>query len=216
MPRLARVTDPTSHGTPLGAGPGSPNVRIGGLPAWRALPGGPVGSAAEAASRAVQSLMRNNSLTPASAAPLLARAQDWMQQAAAAASAETNPAAAAATASALAALNVSNTALTATWSAASAVPGGMAPAISAYTQGLHAAVSAAASAIMTAIAGPADLHVCPVPCPAPPHGPGVVTRGSASVRINGLPAAREGDKVFEACGGADAIAAGWATVVAGG
>lgn len=32
----ARVTDPTSHGTPLSPGPGSVNVLIGGLPAWRA------------------------------------------------------------------------------------------------------------------------------------------------------------------------------------
>ena len=27
----------TSHGTPLGPGPGSPTVLIGGMPAWRAL-----------------------------------------------------------------------------------------------------------------------------------------------------------------------------------
>jgi uncharacterized Zn-binding protein involved in type VI secretion len=32
----ARVGDPTSHGTPLGPGPGCPTVRIGGMPAWRA------------------------------------------------------------------------------------------------------------------------------------------------------------------------------------
>jgi uncharacterized Zn-binding protein involved in type VI secretion len=32
----ARVTDMTSHGTPLGPGPGCPTVLIGGLPAWRA------------------------------------------------------------------------------------------------------------------------------------------------------------------------------------
>ena len=32
----ARVGDLTSHGTPLGPGPGSPNVLIGGQPAWRA------------------------------------------------------------------------------------------------------------------------------------------------------------------------------------
>jgi uncharacterized Zn-binding protein involved in type VI secretion len=32
----ARVGDQTSHGTPLGPGPGSTNVLIGGLPAWRA------------------------------------------------------------------------------------------------------------------------------------------------------------------------------------
>jgi uncharacterized Zn-binding protein involved in type VI secretion len=36
MPPAARVGDPTSHGTPLAPGPGSPNVIIGGKPAWRA------------------------------------------------------------------------------------------------------------------------------------------------------------------------------------
>ena len=33
----ARVTDPTTHGSPLSPGPGSPNVLIGGLPAWRTI-----------------------------------------------------------------------------------------------------------------------------------------------------------------------------------
>jgi uncharacterized Zn-binding protein involved in type VI secretion len=32
----ARLGDQTSHGTPLGPGPGSLNVLIGGRPAWRA------------------------------------------------------------------------------------------------------------------------------------------------------------------------------------
>jgi uncharacterized Zn-binding protein involved in type VI secretion len=36
MPPAARMTDTTSHGTPLAPGPGSPNVLIGGMPAWRA------------------------------------------------------------------------------------------------------------------------------------------------------------------------------------
>ncbi len=36
MPPAARVTDMTSHGTPLVPGPGSVNVLIGGIPAWRA------------------------------------------------------------------------------------------------------------------------------------------------------------------------------------
>jgi uncharacterized Zn-binding protein involved in type VI secretion len=36
MPSAARVGDMTSHGTPLGPGPGSTNVLIGGMPAWRA------------------------------------------------------------------------------------------------------------------------------------------------------------------------------------
>jgi len=36
MPPAARVGDLTSHGTPLGPGPGSTTVLIGGMPAWRA------------------------------------------------------------------------------------------------------------------------------------------------------------------------------------
>jgi uncharacterized Zn-binding protein involved in type VI secretion len=32
----ARVSDITSHGTPLSPGPGAVTVRIGGMPAWRA------------------------------------------------------------------------------------------------------------------------------------------------------------------------------------
>lgn len=35
MPPAARVGDSTAHGTPLGPGPGSVNVLIGGMPAWR-------------------------------------------------------------------------------------------------------------------------------------------------------------------------------------
>lgn len=36
MAPAARVGDNTSHGTPLGPGPGSVNVLIGGMPAFRA------------------------------------------------------------------------------------------------------------------------------------------------------------------------------------
>lgn len=36
MPLAARVGDMTSHGTPLAPGPGSVDVLIGGMPAWRA------------------------------------------------------------------------------------------------------------------------------------------------------------------------------------
>ncbi len=35
MPPAARVGDMTGHGTPLGPGPGSTDVLIGGMPAWR-------------------------------------------------------------------------------------------------------------------------------------------------------------------------------------
>jgi uncharacterized Zn-binding protein involved in type VI secretion len=34
MPPAARVLDQTAHGTPL-TGAGSPNVLVGGMPAWR-------------------------------------------------------------------------------------------------------------------------------------------------------------------------------------
>ncbi len=37
MPPAARITDITTHGMPLAPGPGSVNVLIGGLPAWRAM-----------------------------------------------------------------------------------------------------------------------------------------------------------------------------------
>ncbi|MCP5049698.1 MAG: hypothetical protein GY940_21185 [bacterium] len=36
MPLAARVGDMTGHATPLGPGPGSIDVLIGGMPAWRA------------------------------------------------------------------------------------------------------------------------------------------------------------------------------------
>lgn len=36
MPPAARVSDQTAHGTPLAPGPGSMDVMIGGMPAWRA------------------------------------------------------------------------------------------------------------------------------------------------------------------------------------
>lgn len=99
-------------------------------------------------------------------------------------------------------------ALTATWTTASAVPGALPAANQAYTEGIKAAAAAAASAVMAAMAGLADMHMCPIPCPIPPHGPGFVTKGSGTVIIDNLPAARQGDKVMEACGGADPIAMG--------
>jgi hypothetical protein len=37
VPPAARITDPTTHGAPLAPGPGSTDVMIGGLPAWRAM-----------------------------------------------------------------------------------------------------------------------------------------------------------------------------------
>jgi uncharacterized Zn-binding protein involved in type VI secretion len=69
---------------------------------------------------------------------------------------------------------------------------------------------------MSAMAGLADMHVCPLPCPIPPHGPGFVIQGSGTVLLDNLPACRQGDKVMEACGGSDPIAMGCVTVDIGG
>jgi uncharacterized Zn-binding protein involved in type VI secretion len=43
----------------------------------------------------------------------------------------------------------------------------------------------------------------------------MVTKGSGTVMINGLSAVRQGDTVFEAAGGPDAIAMGCPTVMMG-
>lgn len=69
--------------------------------------------------------------------------------------------------------------------------------------------------VPTAIAGTTDVHNCPMPSGATIHGPGVVTQDSKSVFINRLPAVRQGDNVYEACGGADAIAIGCTNVFIG-
>ncbi|MCK4341228.1 MAG: PAAR domain-containing protein, partial [Phycisphaerae bacterium] len=112
----------------------------------------------------------------------------------------------------VAALNATNVTLTTAWTSASPVPGGQPAANIAYTEGIKAAAAAAASATLAAMAGVADMHICAIPVPIPPHGPGFVTKGSSTVLINNLPAARQDDKVMEACGGADPIAMGCPTV----
>ncbi|MFO0837819.1 MAG: PAAR domain-containing protein [Phycisphaerae bacterium] len=212
MPQAARLTDRTEHGAPLGPGAGSPNVNIGGQKAWRALPAGATGAAVESAANAIKQFMASGSLTPAQAAVQLAQIQAGLSQAGANAASEGNPGAASAAASANSGLAATNATLTATWTTASAPPGAMPAATAAYTEAIKAALAVAAGAVFSAIAGAADMHNCPKPCPNPLHGPGVVTKGSKSVRINGLPAVRKGDKVIEACGGADPIAGGCGTV----
>jgi uncharacterized Zn-binding protein involved in type VI secretion len=60
----------------------------------------------------------------------------------------------------------------------------------------------------------ADIHACPLFDGPKPHITGVVAIGSATVKIGGLPAARQGDRVVEA-GPPNAIAIGLPTVVIG-
>jgi uncharacterized Zn-binding protein involved in type VI secretion len=59
-----------------------------------------------------------------------------------------------------------------------------------------------------------DTHVCPVVDGVKPHAGGTVAVGSATVRIGGAAAARQGDLVVEA-GPPNAIATGATTVLIG-
>ncbi len=61
----------------------------------------------------------------------------------------------------------------------------------------------------------ADAHVCPLASGTVPHVGGVVTKGSLTVFINNLPAARQGDTIVES-GPPNTIAAGCPTVQIGG
>lgn len=90
------------------------------------------------------------------------------------------------------------------------------PAAKAAEEALKAATAAAMSVTVLAAAGAADTHMCATPLPIPPHGPGVVIDGSATVRINGLPACRAGDTIVEAVGPPNSIASGAPNVTIGG
>ena len=60
-----------------------------------------------------------------------------------------------------------------------------------------------------------DVHVCPLFTGIVPHVGGVVAKGSVTVSINGLPAARQGDQIVEA-GPPNTISAGFPKVQIGG
>ena len=168
----ARLTDLTMHGSPLSPGTGSPNVFIGGFPAWRGLP-----AAAAAALQSAQAA--SDAVIKTAEAATIAAAGTPGAPAAYAAEQAAKTAAAAAMSSAMSALVAS----------AAAATGGM---------------------------GIPDTHVCPVPTPLPPHGPGYVIDGSQTVLVNGLPLCRQGDTVVEALGGPDKIAMGEFRVLVGG
>jgi uncharacterized Zn-binding protein involved in type VI secretion len=186
-------------------------VTIGFMPAWRALPSS-VGTAVEGITNSMDSFMKTPVMTPANAAVNVAQISACLVMGGVVAAAAGVPTAADMASAQATVINSTNTALTTAWTSASAVPGGQPAANNAYTEGIKAVAATAAIATMTAIGALADMHVCPVPVPIPPHGPGMVTQGSSSVFINKLPAARQGDKVMEACGGADPITMGCATV----
>ena len=166
MPKgpAARILDNVAHPLPpvLTIGPGSLNVLIGFLPAWRGIP-----------------------LAAAAALQAAKQTADIAVQ----------------------------TAVTAT-AAAAGTPG--APAAYAAEQATKAAALATmSSAITGAAASGADIHTCVTPSPVPPHGPGVVIDGSATVQVNFLPQCRLGDTILEALGPPNKIVKGEPTVIVG-
>lgn len=99
--------------------------------------------------------------------------------------------------------------------AAAGTPG--APAAYAAEQTAKAtALAAMSAAINGAAAAGADIHMCTTPSPVPPHGPGVVIDGSATVMVMNMPACRMGDTLLEAIGPPNKIMMGCTTVIIGG
>lgn len=160
----ARTTDPVVHPLPpvLTPGPGSVNVLIGFMPAWRGVP------AAVAAALQAAKQVSDTTIKVAEAATL----------------------------------------------AAAGTPG--APAAKTAEETVKATAAAAMGSAISSAAGGADIHACTTPLPIPPHGPGVVIDGSATVLINNLPACRVGDTILEAVGPPNKIAMGEMTVIIGG
>ncbi len=98
--------------------------------------------------------------------------------------------------------------------AAAGTPG--APAAKVAEEAAKAAALASMSSAITSASAGADIHACTTPLPTPPHGPGVVITGSATVMVNNLPAARMGDTILEAIGPPNKIVKGQMNVLIGG
>ena len=104
-----------------------------------------------------------------------------------------------------------NTAVAAT-AAAAGTPG--APAAYAAEQATKGAALASMGGMISGMG--TDIHLCTVPSPVPPHGPGVDITPSATVSIGFLPAGRLGDTLLEAIGPPNTIVKGEVTVIIGG
>lgn len=98
--------------------------------------------------------------------------------------------------------------------AAAGTPG--APAAYAAEQAAKAAALSALGSMISGMAAMSDMHGCLTPSPVPPHGPGVVIDGSATVLINNMPACRMGDTILEPLGPPNKIMKGETTVIIGG
>ena len=110
----------------------------------------------------------------------------------------------------------SDIAIQALESATKAAVGPAQPIAFAAEQAGKAAAALAMGSLIIGSAAGADIHMCAVPVPIPPHGPGVVIDGSKTVLIDHLPACRLGDTLLEALGPPDKIVKGETTVIIGG
>jgi uncharacterized Zn-binding protein involved in type VI secretion len=63
----ARVSDMTAHGSPLAPGPGSANVLIGGLPAWRGMSAAAIAALAAAVAQAAEDIAKASAAATAAA-----------------------------------------------------------------------------------------------------------------------------------------------------
>lgn len=90
-----------------------------------------------------------------------------------------------------------------------------APGFKAAEETTKATAASTMGSMISGMAMGADIHSCTTPLPVPPHGPGVVIDGSATVLINGLPACRMGDTIVEAVGPPNKIVMGCPTVLIG-
>ncbi|MEP6946305.1 MAG: PAAR domain-containing protein [Acidobacteriota bacterium] len=98
--------------------------------------------------------------------------------------------------------------------AAAGTPG--APAAYAAEQATKAAALASLGSMISGMAAMSDIHMCMTPSPIPPHGPGVVVDGSATVLVDMMPACRMGDTIVEPLGPPNKITMGEPTVIIGG
>lgn len=67
MRPAARITDMTAHGSPLAPGPGSTNVMIGFLPAWRGMSAAAVAALLAAVAKAAENIAKAQAAATAAA-----------------------------------------------------------------------------------------------------------------------------------------------------
>src|SRR5262249_54572792 len=138
MPQAARLTDLTTHlATPLSPGIGSPDVEIGEMKAWRALPAG-MGAGIEKASGIVKALMDSPSILPPTVPANLADLGAGFAEDAGNAATYGATSAPGTVASGLSSLIATNVTQTATYNSAAAVPGGEPAARQVYTLAIQA------------------------------------------------------------------------------